>query len=295
MTIGTVAQWLLAVVLVAAAGAKLAAPRASQDALTTYGLRPARLRRALWAAGLATELGLAAGLALGSDLAAYATAVLFTGFAAVVGLALTRGRAGAPCGCLGARSRVSGLAVARALLLAASAAAVPALGALRPAETGWLALGLVLALGLIAALGVAVLALAREVGALRLAQAPSSALEIPDEGPALGSRPPLLERFALVPSARLALAVFSSEGCPVCQALEPAVAYLARDPLLALETFDEHRAADVWRALAVPGSPYAVALGLDGTVLAKGTFNTLPQLEGLLATAERREEELAGV
>jgi hypothetical protein len=31
-----------------------------------------------------------------------------------------------------------------------------------------------------------------------------------------------------------------------------------------------------------------VALGADGTVLAKGTFNTPGQLESVLATAERR-------
>src|SRR5216684_8355151 len=43
----------------------------------------------------------------------------------------------------------------------------------------------------------------------------------------------------------------------------------------------------------VPGSPYAVVLGLDGTVLAKGTFNSLGQLESVLATAERREREAA--
>ena len=30
-----------------------------------------------------------------------------------------------------------------------------------------------------------------------------------------------------------------------------------------------------------------MALGLDGTVLAKGTFNSLGQLESVLATAER--------
>ena len=38
----------------------------------------------------------------------------------------------------------------------------------------------------------------------------------------------------------------------------------------------------------VPGSPFAVAIGGDGTVLAKGTFNTGAQLESVLATAERR-------
>jgi hypothetical protein len=38
----------------------------------------------------------------------------------------------------------------------------------------------------------------------------------------------------------------------------------------------------------VPGSPYAVALDADGTVLAKGTFNNLAQLESILAAGERR-------
>jgi hypothetical protein len=77
----------------------------------------------------------------------------------------------------------------------------------------------------------------------------------------------------------------------VCRTLEPAVEYFARDPMVTLHTFDEQRDAAAWRALDVPGSPYAVALGLDGTVLAKGTFNSLGQLESVLATAERRARE----
>jgi hypothetical protein len=57
-------------------------------------------------------------------------------------------------------------------------------------------------------------------------------------------------------------------------------------------TFDEHTDGDIWRALDVPGSPYALALDRDGTVLAKGTFNNLAQLESVLATAERRRAGL---
>ena len=48
------------------------------------------------------------------------------------------------------------------------------------------------------------------------------------------------------------------------------------------------RDADAWTAADVPGSPFAVALDADGTVLAKGTFNTAGQLESVLAAAERR-------
>src|SRR5262249_32662492 len=76
----------------------------------------------------------------------------------------------------------------------------------------------------------------------------------------------LPEGFPAAPPARLALAVFPSDGCRMCQALGPAVAALRRDPLLAVETFDEHEDAAVWRALAIPGSPYALVLALDGTV-----------------------------
>jgi hypothetical protein len=120
---------------------------------------------------------------------------------------------------------------------------------------------------------------------------PRGALEIPGEGPEVGSRSKLLATHDAPPPARLALAVFMSEGCPMCRTLEPAVERFARDAVVAVRRFDEHRDAAAWRALDVPGSPYAVALGLDGIVLAKGTFNSPSQLESVLATAERRASE----
>ena len=82
--------------------------------------------------------------------------------------------------------------------------------------------------------------------------------------------------------------MFSSDGCGLCRALEPAVAAFGRDPRVELRTFDEVRDAGAWAAADVPGSPFAVALDADGTVLAKGTFNTGAQLESVLAAAERR-------
>ena len=57
---------------------------------------------------------------------------------------------------------------------------------------------------------------------------------------------------------------------------------------MAVEVFDEVQDSEAWSQLRIPGSPYAVALDPDGTVLAKGTFNNLAQLESVLATAERR-------
>ena len=131
------------------------------------------------------------------------------------------------------------------------------------------------------------IALAREVGMLRLAADPRGALEVAHEGPEVGGRTALASYFDASPG-RIGLAVFSSEGCGMCRALAPAVASFGRDPRVVLRTFDEVGDAGAWAAADVPGSPFAVALDADGTVLAKGTFNTAAQLESVLAAAERR-------
>jgi hypothetical protein len=108
------------------------------------------------------------------------------------------------------------------------------------------------------------------------------------EGPAIGTRVALPERLTGREDARLAVAIFSSEGCRLCQALKPVIAGFRRDPLVAVEVFDEVRDAGFWDALRIPGSPFAVAFDGAGEVYAKGTFNTYGQLESILATAERR-------
>lgn len=287
--LATISGVVLGLVLLGSAGAKLAAPARTRAALATYGLRSARGRAVVWGGAVVLEIALGAGVVAGIDLAAYGAAALMLAFAALLARALRHGRAGRPCGCLGARSRVSRAALARTLLLAAAFALLPAVPHTRIATTGWLALGLGVALVAVAVLAVLLLALAREVGELRLAIPPQLPLEIDGEGPPRGSRAAVIDRFVPQPSARFALAVFSSDGCPMCRALEPAVAALRRDPLLAVEVFDELQDAAVWRALQIPGSPYAVVLALDGTVLAQGTFNSARQLEALVATGEARQ------
>jgi len=288
--LATVAHIALGMVLLGSAAAKLAAPARTRSALATFGLRTERARALAWGAAVAAEAALGAGVALGSNAAAFAAALLMATFATLLARALGAGRAGQPCGCLGPRSRVTKAALARTAALALAFALLPAVPHTSPSTEGWLALGLALSFLALGALAVLVLALAREVGELRLALGPSPALEIPGEGPPLGERIDLVERRFPAPSqqARFALAVFSSEGCPMCAALAPAVRALAQDPLLAVEVFDEHADADVWRELGIPGSPYAVVLALDGTVLAQGTFNGVRQLESLVATGERR-------
>jgi hypothetical protein len=292
----TVVGLLLAALLLAAAGLKLAAPRTSAAALATFGVRARALQRAAWVAVVVAELALAVTVAIGVDAAAYAAAALMALFAGAQALALARGRRGAPCACFGARSTVSPAAVARDLVLAAAFAALPALPDGHASTQAWLALGLAVCGLAIAGLTVAVLALAREVGVLRMALGPQQALEIPDEGPPLGEpAPALLQAAQPTPRTRLALAVFSSEGCRLCQAVAPAVAMLAREDDLAVAVLDEVAEGDLWRDHAIPGSPFAVALDpLDATVLAKGTFNGLGQLESVLATAQRRAAEGVG-
>lgn len=283
----------LAGVLVVSAVAKLASPNSTRAALATFGITGDALQRFVWGAVVAAELVLAVGVGAGSTLAAYLAAGLMTLFAAALALALRRGKAGAPCACFGARSTVSSAAVGRNALLAAAFLTSTVLPASSLTTDQWLGLGLGVALVACVGLAVAVLALAREVGMLRLRLGPDSALEIPEEGPELGERSALIERFRPEQGAELALAVFVSEGCRACQSLEPAIASLAAEPAIAVETFAEGVHAEAWREARVPGSPFAVAIGLDGTVLAKGTFNNLAQLESVLGTAERRRAVIA--
>ena len=286
-----VARLVLGGVLAGASIAKLASPSSSRAALTTFGIDGRRAQAVAWGLLICAELGLAAGVVAGSATAAYLAAALMATFAATMVGAILRGRAGAPCACFGARSTVGWGSVARNVALAAAFAVLPALPERDLSTDEWLGLGLAAALLACAGLGVAVLALAREVGLLRLRLGPGSALELPEEGPPVFQRIDLVQRFRLDPETTLALAVFVSEGCHVCRSLEPSLRVLESDPRVAIASFEEDADAGVWGALDIPGSPFAIALDREGTVLAKGTFNNLAQLESVLATAERRREE----
>ncbi len=107
----------------------------------------------------------------------------------------------------------------------------------------------------------------------------------------MGGSTGLIDRFPIEPRNEFALAVFTSVGCHVCRVLGPAVDSLRREPSLSVLTFEETADSDVWDALGIPGVPYAIAMDTAGTVLAKGTFNNLAQLESVIATAERRQTE----
>jgi hypothetical protein len=278
----------LALVLLVSAGMKLASGPAGRAALATYGIRGEPLSSVAYAALGAIEAGLAVCLLTGAEGAAWATAALFTVFTAAQGAAFLQGREGAPCACFGAKGRIGRASIGRSALLAVAAAVLPLLDRRTLTTEEWLALGLGAALIGVAVLALGLLALAREIGELRLAMAPQGALEIAGEGPEVGGRTALAERFGALGEEDLGLAVFTSEGCHICQALGPAIDAFERDPRVVVRRFDEAEDADAWALADVPGSPFAVAVGAGDTVLAKGTFNSGGQLESVLAAAERR-------
>jgi len=290
----TIVSIWLALLLGASAALKAWRVEAASEALATYGIVRAPVQRVSVRVLIALEAIVAAGLLAALQAAQVLAAGLLLAFALATTTALLAGRGGRPCACFGGESRLSWLSPVRALALALVAGAL-ALGVLPNAPSGyarWLTLGLSLSIAATGALAVAVLALAREVGVLRLSAGARGALEIPEEGPELGEAQPWAKSLPRGAGAVLLLAVFSSDGCPLCRRVAPAVAHVAGDPLLGVRTFDEHLDASVWAQAAVPGSPYAVALSLEGVALAKGTFNNLAQLESVLATARRRDRTL---
>jgi len=224
LTLVGLLRFVLSAVLLVAAVGKARAGASARDALRSYGLENARLRAVAWGAAIAAEVGLAVAVAVDVD-AAFAAAALMFAFALAQAVAVARGRAGAPCGCFGGRSRLGRGSVARTALLASAFLALPFLPDAEPSTEAWLGIGLGVALVGVATLAVALLALARELGELRLAVAPQAALSIDHEGPELGGRVGLIDRFE--GRAPLSIAAFTSPNCSLCAALEPSLRLLA--------------------------------------------------------------------
>lgn len=267
MLLNVVLTALLGAVLLVSAGLKAADRTGTAIAAGTYGLR-GRPARAVWLPLAALETLLAGGLLAGSRDAAWLAAALLAGFAAAQAIAVLAGRDGAPCGCFGARGRVSWTSAGRAAALGAAAALL----AIAPATAAPTALRT-------ASAAAALLAAAAIVIRAKRAGVPDGALEIEGEGPPLGAR--LADELGL-PPGDVRLAVFSAEACRLCRALAP------HAERLGAVSFDEVADARAWQLADVPGAPFAVALGADGTVLAKGTVNTRRQLASILIAARER-------
>lgn len=180
--------------------------------------------------------------------------------------------------------------------------------------SGWWLVSYIVLWVLVVSLAVIVVALARQIGTLHLRVGPRGALEMDDEGPALGDAP---ESFDLMTidgrsvsvggPGEAQLLMFVSPGCMVCEQVLPSVNVVARMGSLTpyvLTDVDDHEtkrafeakglpaavaaAPEVVRSYAIPGTPYVVVLDRNGIVSAKGTVNNLEQMEGLVDTAQRR-------
>ena len=283
--------WALGLAL--AAGAKIIAPQRSRDGLANLGFATPRRVRIAWLLAIVVELACAVAVALRPAAGFFAASALFLVFAVIILRAQLAGASGRPCGCLGSRGTISfraalgnlGIAIASLVI------AVVAVNGLT-FEVAVIAGGVALFCAIVV-LGAVVIALAREVGILKLALSSSAALELPGEGPEIGSMHNV-EPWTGGADV-LVLAVFTSEGCPMCRNLGPSLQHLRSDPHLRVLELDESRDAAAWSSFDAPGSPYAVALSQHGEVLAKGTFNGLAQLESIIATASHRVEEAARV
>jgi hypothetical protein len=163
--------------------------------------------------------------------------------------------------------------------------------------SGWWVAAFVAQWVLLVVLCVVVVALARQVGTLHLRLGPRGALEIDDEGPALGEALPPIEAhdpegatIVVGGAGASRLILFSSPTCIVCREVAPAVPAAARAAALTPQIVHDPEAE---RVLEVPGTPFVVVLDELGVVRAKGTVNTMEQVEGLVLTAERRIDEEA--
>lgn len=282
------------VLLVASACARIADGAAARQALATYGVIGERPQRITWVELIVAELVLGAAVGAGLGIAAWAAAMLaLVLFAAQLAI-LAQGGRGLPSAAFGAHGRVGPRGVATTGAVALGFVALPFLPERALSTEQWLGIGLGFALVGVVGLALALLALARTVQQLR-GQQPRTApltLDSPHEGPEIGARSRLIQAFGALAPEQLALAVFADERMLMAPPLADALDVLARHPLIALRELEESHDAEAWALADVPGGPYAVALDIDGTVLAKGRVAGGEQLEALLHTAEQRRRSL---
>src|SRR6476661_3895728 len=215
------------------------------------GYRLARPRRLVAWAAPAAEIAVGAALVAGLPAAGWAALALLAVFSLALGVELAAGSAPPACGCLPGSRPPGPLSMVRNALL-----------------------------GLVAL----VLALYRQVGVLHLRLGPGHAFEHEAEGLPLGEPAPDGMAGRLV--------VFTSRDCPICAQIVPGLRALASDHAVAVARvrYEEDGGRELYEQFLVPGTPYAVYVDSAGYVRAKGTINTLEQLEGLVVSGREREQ-----
>jgi NADH:ubiquinone oxidoreductase subunit K len=284
--IDILARFVAAAILLWAAAAKAAAR--DPERLEPYGV-PRALRPPGYLALALVEAAVGAALLIGLSFAPLAAIGLGVLFALALARARARGIRRLDCGCFGAKEHRVEVLILRALAFTAVAglAAFP-LEVSRPSGQALVVIALVVLAAAVVVLAALVLALYRQVGLLTLRVGPGVAFELAEEGPPLGEPAPELTGLA---GSGPELAVFFSPSCRLCRQLAPGVRALGREGL-AVHVVYESEQPQTFERWAVPGTPFATHI-VDGTVVAKGTVNTLEQLEQLVSIGEERVERAA--
>ena len=284
--LSTIARIVVGLLLLWAAAAKLRRREDLPAWLTAYGLPARYARQAAWAVMAAEAVvGLLLVLGIGLPMSAYAAVALGVGFLVALAQARLRGVERLRCGCFGASEGRTTHLILRAggfTALALVAAFGGSLDVSASADTV-VAVMLVLLSGAVVLLSLLVLALYRQVGVLTLRIGPRVPFELAEEGPELGQAAPALDGLR---GRRSEVVFFFSSTCRICRQLSAGVAALARQGL-AVRVVEEELEADAFARWNVPGTPFVVHL-VDGVVAAKGTVNTLEELELLLDTGRAR-------
>ena len=284
LSLDLIARLVVAVALLWAGVSKLLARDSSF--LAPYGV-PARWRGAALTALTGIELATGILLLAGVRAAGVAAVVLGGVFIAALASVRARGVRRLRCGCFGAKERSTDLLLGRAVLFTG----IAAFGAFADVEVGRpssdaIVFAALVVFGLaVLALAALVLALYRQVGLLTMRLGPGVAHELAEEGPPVGDVAPELDGLNRVGEELIA---FFSADCRLCRAIAPGVRAFEREGM-PVRTVYEHEEPSVFERWGVPGTPFLVHV-VDGFVAAKGTVNSLEQLDGLVALGSARME-----
>ncbi len=284
--LSTIARIVVGLLLLWAAAAKLRRRQDLPEWLAAYGVPANAAPRVAWGV-IAAEgvVGILVLFGIATPASIYAAIALGLVFVGALGLARLRGVERLRCGCFGASEGQTTHLLLRAVgftlltLLAAFGGEIDVGGS----SDTLVAVALVVLTAAVILLSMLVFALYRQVGVLTMRIGPRVPFELAEEGPELGASAPALEGLR---GRRAEVVFFFSATCRLCRPLSPGVAALARQGL-AVRVVEEEQEEDVFKRWNVPGTPFVVHV-LDGVVAAKGTVNTLEELETLLDAGKAR-------
>jgi hypothetical protein len=284
--LSTIARIVVGLLLLWAAAAKLRRRQDLPDWLAAYGVPKELAPPVAWGV-IAAEgvVGILLLFGISMPASAYAAIALGLVFVGALGLARLRGVERLRCGCFGASEGQTTHLLLRAVgftLLALLAAFGVDIDIGASSDT-LIAVALVVLTAAVVLLSLLVLALYRQVGVLTMRIGPRVPFELAEEGPEVGGSAPPLEGLR---GRRAEVVFFFSATCRLCRQLSPGVAALARQGLV-VRVVEEEQEGEAFKRWNVPGTPFVVHV-VGGVVAAKGTVNTLEELETLLDAGRAR-------